>query len=218
MIHAYSELYLEDAKDRLAQFFDYGINTCQTDPQWLTALFVTTGYANQFERGNPSVLAGMSGIELTEAVFAKAYGGGKELPPCPVPQAFTPEYWAGWALAEYQWFFGRRFKDIFELMPLPEIIRMYSVYHEMDISHFVDEMERRISKAALSRDTKLKLIRECCGLSQSELARAAGVRPHAIRDYEQRVKAIDRARSSTVYKLSRILCCDVEDLLENPMA
>ena len=112
MTHAYSESYLSNAKDRLSTFFDYAINDCGMKPDWVAALFVNTGYAEQFERGNPAYLAGMSGVELARAVILKAYGK-KELPKPTHSEDCSPEYWAGWALAEYQWFTGRRFKDIF---------------------------------------------------------------------------------------------------------
>ena len=53
MTHAYSESYLNNAKDRLSSFFDYAINDCKLKPDWITALFINTGYAEQFERGSP---------------------------------------------------------------------------------------------------------------------------------------------------------------------
>lgn len=53
-------------------------------------------------------------------------------------------YWTGWALAEYQWDTCRRFKDIFSRIPLSEIVTMYSVYHEMDIGHFIEDMNKGI--------------------------------------------------------------------------
>ena len=105
MTHAYSESYLNNAKDRLSSFFDYAINDCKLKPDWITALFINTGYAEQFERGNPAYVAGMSGVELARAVITKAYGP-KELPAPTNAEDCSPEYWAGWAVAEYQWFTG----------------------------------------------------------------------------------------------------------------
>lgn len=72
MTHAYSESYLNHAKYRLSSFFDYAINDCSMKPDWITALFLNTGFAEQFERGNPAYLAGMSGVELACAVIRKA--------------------------------------------------------------------------------------------------------------------------------------------------
>ncbi|MDO4344549.1 MAG: helix-turn-helix transcriptional regulator [Eubacteriales bacterium] len=214
MIHAYSESYLSNAKNCLSSFFDYAINDCKLNPDWVTALFINTGYAEQFERGNPAYVAGMSGVELARAVITKAYGR-KELPAPVNSEDCSPEYWAGWALAEYQWYCSRRFKDIFERIPLTKVIGMYCVYHEMDITSFINAMNE-LYKAA-EGDSRLKHIRENRGLSQSELAKQSGVNLRNIQMYEQRVNNIDKAQANILYKLSRVLGCSMEDLLENPM-
>ena len=213
MTHAYSESYLNNAKDRLSSFFDYAINDCRLTPDWITALFINTGYAEQFERGNPAYVAGMSGVELARAVIMKAYIQ-KELPSPANAEDCSPEYWAGWAVAEYQWFYGHRFKDIFERIPLAKIIGMYSIYHEMDITSFIDTMEEFYTAA--KGDSNLKRIRENRGLSQAELAKQADVNLRNIQMYEQRVNNIDKAQAHILYKLSLVLGCDIEDLLENP--
>ncbi len=214
MTLAYSKSYLSNAKNRLAQFFDYAINDCGFKSDWITKLFVISGYAEQFERGNPSILAGMSGIELAQNVINKIYPE-KELPEPKFSNDKSPEYWVGWALAEYQWQTGKRFKDIFEHLTLSEIISMYSIYHEMDISQFIEALNSIYEK--VNTDTKLKRIRESRGLSQSELALHSGVHLRSIQMYEQKANDIDKAQAQTLYKLSRVLGCDIEDLLENPM-
>ena len=214
MTHAYNESYLSNAKDRLSSFFDYAINDCKIKPDWITVLFINTGYAEQFERGNPAYVAGMSGVELARAVILKAYGR-KELPKPTNSEECSPEYWAGWALAEYQWFSGRRFKDIFDHVKLSGIIQMYSVYHEMDISKYIEAMEAKCSEPL--QESKLKVMRESRGLSQSELAKESGVKLRNIQMYEKRINNIDWAQAQTVYKLARVIGCIVEDLLENPM-
>ena len=214
MTRAYNELYLSDAKNRLADMFDYAINDCKEEPDWFAVLFVQSGYAQQFERGNPTIVSGRSGIELAIDVLYYAY---REQRPKErrYSQERTPEYWAGWALAEFQWHSGRRFKDIFDSMPFSRIVSMYKVYHEMDISRFIEYAERICSE--IKRDTKLKTIRESRGLSQAELAQQSGVKLRSIQMYEQRVNNIDKAQGQTLYKLARTLGCSVEDLLEHPM-
>lgn len=214
MTRAYSESYLNNAKERLASFFDYTVNDCGWSPDWITALFINTGYAKQFERGNPAILAGMSGVELAHAIIHKVYQK-KELPNPTYPKERSPEYWAGWAVAEYQWYTGRCFKDIFERIPLSKIIPMYSVYHEMDITNFIETMEALYQTA--EGDPNLKRIRENRGLSQAELADSSGVNLRNIQMYEQRRNSIDKAQAQILYKLSRVLGCEIEDLLENPM-
>jgi len=213
MTHAYNEYYLNNAKDCLSLFFDYAVNDCEMKPEWVVSLFVTTGYAEQFERGNPAIIAGMSGVELARAVIEKAYGS-KELPKPTYSEDRSPEYWVGWALASYQWYYARRFKDIFERIPINKIIGMYSVYHEMDISHFIDDIETRYKAA--EGEANLKRIRVNRGISQTELAEQSGVNLRNIQMYEQRGNNIDKAQAQILYKLSRVLGCNVEDLLENP--
>ena len=214
MTHAYNESYLSDAKDQLSQFFDYLINDCGMEPDWAASIFISSGYAEQFERGNPAILAGMSGIELARAVTKATYKK-KKMPEPGYAEGLSPEYWAGWALAEYQWYSGKRFKDIFEHVKLSEIIPMYSVYHEMDISKFIETMDEKC--AAALPECRLKKLRESRGLSQAELAKLSGVSLRSIQMYEQRVNDIDKAQAQTIYKLSRVIGCAMEDLLEKPM-
>ncbi len=214
MTRAYSESYLSDAKGTLSQCFDYLINDCLFEPDWTASIFLSSGYAEQFERGNPAVLSGMSGVELARKILKKVYQD-KTAPEPRYAEDFSPAYWAGWALAEYQWYSGKRFRDIFRHTQLSEIMAMYSVYHEMDITKFIDAMEERAQRTP--RESRLKRLRESRGLSQSELASASGVNKRSIQMYEQQENDIDKAQAHTVYKLARVIGCNVEDLLEDPM-
>ena len=214
MIHAYDELYVKDAKYILAECFDYLACDCGMDVDWAAMLFVHSGYARLFGMGNPAVVAGMSGVELAHAIIRATYQD-KELPEHRLSEHLSSEYWAGWALAEYQWFSGRDFSGIFKHVSMKDIVRMYPAYHEMDERRFCEAME-----ACCSVDdsvSRLKRLREYYGLSQSELAKASGVGLRSIQMYEQRVNDIDKAQAQTLYRLSRVLNCTVEDLLEHPM-
>ena len=213
MIHAYSELYLNDAQNHLANAIDYAVNDCGIDADRFARLFVQSRVAGQFETGNPAIVAGKSGEELVTQVVTRLMPGEK-LPKPRFSQERTPEYWAGWALAYYQWYTAKRFKDIFTRIPLSDLIGMYRVFHEMDLTNFVESMERRYHSVVL--ETKLKSIREARGLSQAELAEQSGVKKRMIQLYEQKVNDIDKAQAQTLYKLSRTLGCSIEDLLEHP--
>ena len=212
-IRAYNELYLNDAIKNLANAFDYAINVCKLKPDWFMKLFVQSAISVQFERGNPAIISGKSGEELVRDILGVVYPNEK-LPASTFSEDRTPEYWAGWALAQYQWASAKRFKDIFERIPLSEIIAMYPTYHEMDITRFNESMDKRYSEVVT--ETKLRKIRESRQLSQGELAKLSGVNIRSIQLYEQRVNDIDKAQAQTLYKLSRALGCNVEDLLENP--
>ena len=215
MIHAYDEIYLNDAKNSLSWMLDHQINDCGMDPDQAVDCFIRSGYAGYFEEGNPSILAGMSGIELARRVIQTCYPDRK-LPERQFRPGRTPEFWAGWALAEYQWHSGRRFEGIFERIALSEIIRMYSPYHEMDITRFIDAMEEKC--AVTVEETRLGRRRKSCGLSQRELAVASGVGIRSIQLYEQRVNDIDRAQAHTLYRMALVMRCSIEDLLEDPLS
>ena len=213
MTHAYSELYLDDAMRNLAVMFDYAVNDCDYKIEWMVDLFLKSGYARKFETGHPGVVSGMSGVELTRSIVYAIY---KEDIVIEAVQPFdkTPEYWAGWALASYQWYSGYRFEDIFKRVKMSEIVDMYSPFHEMDISHFYETMDEKMNRDL--PDTKLKKVREAAGLSQRELAEKSGVSLRSIQMYEQKNNDIDKAQGHSLYKLAVALGCGVEDLMEAP--
>ena len=63
-----------------------------------------------------------------------------------------------------------------------------SVYHEMDISRFVETINEKWDQYYV--ETNLKRLRMLSGLSQSELAKRSGVALRQISFFEQRQKRI----------------------------
>ena len=216
MMHAYSEYYLSDAKKHLATAFDYAINRVGIEADLFARFFINSEYARLFECGNPRVVAGMSGYELASEIISRFYPGKKLPKKVKFSLSKSPEYWAGWALAEYQWYSARSFRDIFEHIKLSEIIKMYPIYHAMDITRFIERLDVVCSRQGT--ETKLKKIREANGLSQSQLADMAEVSLRSIQMYEQRKNSIDKAQVHSLFRLSKVLGCSMEDLLENPLA
>ena len=214
MMNAYNESYRNDAQKTLALMFDYAVNDCKFDIDWIANLFVMSGYSKLFETGNAAFISGVSGVELAGAVIRYAYPDDNIRQDASQTTDKSAEYWAGWALADYQWFSSYRFSDIFERVKMSDIAKMYPLYHEMDITQFREAMDEKMQNVLL--ETKLKRIREARGLSQSELAKLSGVSLRSIQMYEQRGNDIDKAQGQTLYKLSVVLGCQIEDLLENP--
>ncbi|MBR4496149.1 MAG: helix-turn-helix transcriptional regulator [Acholeplasmatales bacterium] len=66
--------------------------------------------------------------------------------------------------------------------------------------------------------TKLKIIRQAKGLSQSELANLAKVDIRSIQMYEQKRNDINKAQAETLLKLSKVLGCNIEDLMEDNLS
>ena len=214
MIHAYSELYFPDAQRLLASAFDYALTDCGMAPDLFSFIFSGSVACRAYETGNPGVLSGKSGVEFAMEILSAA-SPGMSLPEPGFRPERTPAYWAGFSLAYYQWVSAKRFRDIFERVPLTEVLEMYSLFHEMDVRQFVDSKESRVNSR--QGEPKLKCMREARGFSQSELAKVAGVTLRSVQLYEQRVNDIDKAQAGTVYKLAAALGCSVEDLLEKPI-
>lgn len=63
-------------------------------------------------------------------------------------------------------------------------------------------------------DTNLKRLRTSCSCTQAHLAKQSGVSLRSIQMYEQRRKDINKAGAEALYRISKILGCTIEDLLE----
>ena len=212
MTHAYREIYLSNAQSVLGDAFDFAINTCQIPGNDFVKLFVASSISKRMENGEPSLLAGKSGIEIAVDVVRETTGKKIDTPP---QEHFgrSKEYWAGWAIAYYQWFSARKFNDIFKAIPFDDLQKMYYTLHEADISKFVDIADKRIKEHF--NDTNLKRIRTAYGCSQAKLAKLSGVSLRSIQMYEQRKKNINKASADALYNIAKVLGCTMEDLLEN---
>ena len=211
MIRAYQETYLSKAQAALGDAFDYAINACGISGDDFAKLFVTSSVSKRMERGEPSILAGRSGIEVAADVVLETTG--RLLDDVPKGRfGRSPEYWIGWALCYYQWHSGRSFGDVFEALSFDDLRDMYHTLHEADVTKFADIVDERVRERL--RDTSLKRIRMSYGCTQAELARRSGVNLRSIQMYEQRNKDINKASAETLYRMSLVLGCTIEDLLE----
>lgn len=211
MIVAYDKIYLEKARVSLGRMLDFAVYDLNYKLEEFFELFVSSGVAELFGEGDFSVIAGMSGVELAYKVLELSETDYQRIKPN-YTSSRSEEYWLGWALAYYQWQSSLSFAEIVRYVPISDILALYSPYHEMDIRHFADKMAE-LCRAA-EPDTKLKLMRKKANLSQSQLAAMSGVPLRTIQQYEQRQKNINKAQAEYVVMLSRVLCCEVEDILE----
>lgn len=211
MIHAYSEDYLNNAQKILGDMMDYAVNTYEFSPNQFYEMFLVSDVSMQFQTGNPTYVAGKTGCELVKEVIRKS---GLLIPELEDEMYLdkSPEYWCGWALAYYQWYTGRSFIKIYHAVSIEEILNMYPVYHEMDISRFVETINEKWDQYYV--ETNLKRLRMLSGLSQSELAKRSGVALRQIQLFEQRQRDINHTRAIDVLGLAREIGCKSEELLE----
>jgi DNA-binding XRE family transcriptional regulator len=163
------------------------------------------------ENGEPAFLAGKSGIEIAVDVVLETTGKQLDCEP-QEHMGRSREYWIGWAVCYYQWYSARSFSDIFKVLSFEDLQNMYYTLHEADITKFADIVDDKMRDHF--KETNLKRIRTIYGCTQAELSERSGVSLRSIQMYEQRNKDINKASVEALYRISKVLGCTIEDLLE----
>lgn len=204
-IQSYNNSYLPYVAENLGVMFEHSVNI-GIDPTIFWNTFVNSNVAKQIEKGNPKYLTCSALDYLNEIYKDKKVITEKE------DINKNKYYWAGWILAQFQHKKGYSFYKINNHLSINEVLNLYPTLHEADITKFFDVANNYFNKLEI---TNLKKARQARGLSQSELAKLADVELRSIQMYEQRRNDINKAQVETLYKLARVLGCNIEDLLEN---
>ena len=210
MTRAYNEMYLNNARRSLANSFDYSVYSLGLELNDYYNMFIRSDLCTRFEKGDPFIVSGKSGVELALMIVARNTGND-EYRERVYHDGKSPEYWAGWALAYYQWYTSCRFLLLEDEIPITTIMNMYDKYHEMDIMHFVDRLNEMRQAARLT--TYLKKYRELRGYSQNELSQMTGIPLKTLQHYEQGDKPLARANATYLISLARALNCNPEALV-----
>lgn len=211
MIHAYDKVYLEKARTTLARMLDFAVYDLDYDIEVFFNMFIDSGIAAKFEKGDFHLIAGKSGVELAYEVAEISDEDKRNIKPNYTANR-SGEYWVGWALAYFQWETGLSFAEIVKYVPIKDVLSLYNPYHEMDIRQLTDKMTELYKSA--KPDTNLKIIRTRLNLTQKELSELSGVPVRTIQQYEQKQKNINKAQTEYLVMLSKALSCKIEDLLE----
>ena len=156
MTRAYEETYLDDAMNNLGDMLDYAVNDCGIDAEEFFGWFIVSGVAGAFERGNPKYVAGLSGPELACEVIYRTLHSRPDTPSAENIDK-SPEYWAGWILAYYQWHSARRFSDMQKSgLTINRVLSLYPTLHEADVSKFLSVADHIITKNTPADAGKLK--------------------------------------------------------------
>ena len=207
---AYNENYLNDAMKNLGEAFDYAVNRCKKDPDEFAGLFIASGVADHFGKGNPKYVVGKSGTELAMDVLIST-GEDTVFPNAQVEYDCSAEYWAGWILAFYQWKSGKTFKNILSNVSMTYILKLYPTLHEASEEKSADTID--IYYEQKNNSTKLQQQRKKYGYSQRKLAEKAGVSLRTLQQYELGTKDIRKASVSSVLSLANTLGCGIEDIV-----
>lgn len=210
MMHAYDEVYLDDAMETLGGAVEYATLFCDIAGQEFLDLFVVSGVAKEFGKGNVTYLSGMSGIELARHILERCGKGRTDVSDLPYVD-YPPEYWIGWILAYYQWDTAKPFEAILKRITYEDLERLYGVLHEADPSKAVCVLNELWKQEG---ETNLARLRKAKGLSQAQLAKISGVSVRSVQLYEQRQTDIKKAQYNHLKALANVLGCTVEDILE----
>lgn len=203
MIHAYNEVYLNTVMHNLAALFDIAINTLGIDADIFANQFANSRVASGIEAGTPNMLAGKSATEMLMIIL------DKKIDDVVVPMERSKEYWAGWILANAQWYLNKSFKEIISVMPFSKLVALYYPYHEANEMKTIEKIE-----AYFPSISTLKTLRQERKLTQEELALLSGVNIRSIRSYEQGQNELSKAQGDTLLMLAKTLDCSIEDLLK----
>lgn len=188
------------------EMFDYAINDCCIPAEEFALQFISGLVCRRMENGEVSLITGKSGIELAIEIT--------DCSPVKPNNNFerSQEYWCGWVLSYCQWKSCRKYSEILSAVSISELLDMYCTLHETDITHVYDIIDKKIRNKY--PETNLKRIRTAYGCSQSELSAMSGVSLRSIQMYEQRKKDINKSQSESLFRISKVLGCKMEDLIE----
>ena len=239
MTRAYDEICISRASDSLGRMLDYAVYSLHYDISAMMDLFIASGDASLFERGDIKIITGMSGIELAYDALEKS-GIAYDRTQPRYTKSLSAEYWCGYTLAQIQWISGASFSRIMQQFKIQEFIASYSNYRLQFLDGLplnITDAERRertrlfgldfatdlVSRFISAADetfaestgygNKLKTLRIRSGLSQSGLAKAAGIPVRTIQQYEQGQKDLSKARAEYLISLARVLNCDPAQLI-----
>ena len=227
----------EKASKTMAHMLDFAVHDLRQDADVFFDLFISSGLAELFGRGDIRFIAGTSGVELAYRVL-EASGIAIERTSYRYTSGRSREYWTGYALARYRAETGVPFRDIVRTVSMHEMISLCDGYRTAEIkaiteslswmdtlkvpdhmsessyAAFSSHLNDALSAARASSETKLKTLRLRSGYSQSGLASASGIPVRTIQQYEQRQKDINKAGFESIIKLAAALGCEPSALLE----
>ena len=208
---AYKEIYLDDAMRNLGTAFDFAKNSYEISMDDFYNMFLNSGIAGEFEKGSVKYVTGMSGIELVLEVL-KDYGWYKYKKDY-IDYGYSCEYWCGWILAYFQWYHAIGFRQLNYYLKMSELEKLYPTLHEASEKKALEVIGEYIFNKKLQ--CILQYLRKANHMSQSELSELSGVSLRMIQQYEQKRKDINKAGVNTLMALSRVLSCDIEDIIEH---
>lgn len=210
MIRAYDKTYLPGAMQNMGVMMDYAVNFCGMAPDDYYARFLGSSVAVKIASGHPRYLVGLSGAELAARVIEES-GGFPTASGEYCSFGRSAEFWAGWALADLQWYYAMDFRTMASFgIDIELLLQWYPTLHEADISKAESLAGEILSRRKIP---VFKTIRKAAGFTQEELSRRSGVSLRMIRAYEQGAQPVRKAEYLSVERMARVLGCRPTDFV-----
>lgn len=119
MIHAYNEVYLNTIMHNPGALFDIAIYALGIEADAFANQFINSRVASGIEEGALDMSGGKLATEILMIVL------DKKIDDVVVSADRTKEYWAGWILANAQWYLNKSFKEILSVMPFSKLVALY---------------------------------------------------------------------------------------------
>lgn len=137
MMRAYIEPYLKNVMRNVGVLSHFCINEYGLSPEKFADLFAKSHVAKQISNGNPRFLAGLSGKEMADMIMEASDEKGCRRVGTDIYQV-SPEYWAGWVMAYYQWYTSKSFAQMYaDGETYDKVLKMYYPMHEADLTKVV---------------------------------------------------------------------------------
>lgn len=215
-MHPYDREYLPAAQNLLGSMLDFVSNVFGMEDLNLFYKYAAlTDYFKEIGNGNPEYIIKKTGPEAALEIFELVdLTEGEDYFEWDSLSTTSIAYKVGSSLAYYQWYVNKSYKKILDAVSLNTIYTIYDNLDSDDIKDFISALQYEIDMYYI--ETNLKRLRRKANLSQRLLSIKSGVALRQIQLFEQRQRDINKAQSQTIYSLSKVLCCRMEDLLELP--
>ncbi len=211
---SYPAVYLNDAMRCLGELLTHVSQASDVlSEDRMLKMFIASGYASRFEKGDPHIISGMSGVELFYRIMEKC-GEYRYIRKAPdIISERNEAYTCGMLLAYYQWQSRQTFAGITSAMSYARLSALFPEFSALPQSEACVIIDKKLRERRSSQ-TRLQAQRKRLGLSQRELAAYSGVNLRTLQQYEVGDKDINRAAADKAAALSRTLYCSPYDLLE----
>ena len=184
---------IQDIRDTFARYFVIAIHN-KMHPVAFTDYLINSKYVMEIENGN---LIEISDISVEEGYHSIV---GNNIAKDDSFGIYNDAYWCGYCYFELFLTLHKPFSYLFLKLPLAEMLDLYKVYHEMDISQLEEYFHDREKE-----ETILRLLCKRHRCSINKLSKATGISVNTLNKYRSSDKSLYSASFQNIYRISKYL-------------